>query len=48
MAWLLSGAGRMPSQRANSSAASNTAVCSTLRASSIPSWYSWLTMLLMP
>ena len=33
MAWLLSGAGRMPSHRANSSAASNTLVCSTLCAS---------------
>ena len=31
--WLLSGAGRIPSTLANSSAALNTAVCSTLRAS---------------
>ena len=29
MAWLLSGAGRIPSMRANCSAASNTLVCST-------------------
>ena len=33
MAWLLSGAGRMPSQRANCSAAAKTLVCSTLRTS---------------
>ena len=48
MAWLDSGAGRMPSTRAKYSAASKTFVCSTLTASRYPSWYSWLTMLLMP
>ena len=48
MAWLLSGAGRMPSTRANCSAASKTAVCSTARASISPSWYSWLRTVDMP
>ena len=37
IAWLLSGAGRIPSTRANCTAASNTEVCSTLLASIYPS-----------
>ena len=37
MAWLLSGAGRMPSTRANSYAAWKTEVCSTETASISPS-----------
>ena len=42
------GAGRMPSVRAKYSAASKTLVCSTLRASISPSWYSCERMGLMP
>ena len=37
IAWLLSGAGRMPSVRANSRAAAKTLVCSTETASISPS-----------
>ena len=48
MAWLDSGAGRMPSTRANCSAASKTLVCSTARASISPSWYSSESTGLMP
>ena len=40
MAWLDSGAGRIPSTLAKYSAASKTLVCSTARASMSPSWYS--------
>lgn len=38
IAWLLSGAGRIPSVLANCSAAANTLVCSTERAVIYPSW----------
>ncbi len=48
IAWLLSGAGRMPSTLANCSAASNTEVCSTVRASISPSSYSWERVVLIP
>jgi len=48
IAWVLSGAGRMPSARANCTPTSNAAVWWTPRASISPSSYSWDTSGAMP
>ncbi len=48
MAWLLSGAGMMPSDREKLMPDSKTSVCMTERASSNPNWCRWDTMGAMP
>ena len=48
MAWVASGAGMMPSARANATPASKQAFCWTARASIRPSSLRWLTSGAMP